>query len=111
MLFLLAGIGLDQNQSSDNHLILTIYLAGYALGFSISFGPLQWVLLTEIFPKNYTSTCYGFCYTANYLINFLYTDHLLELVNLLSLKSLLLFNSVNCFVAVWVFGYFVDERI
>ncbi|WP_226362368.1 sugar porter family MFS transporter [Pseudonocardia sp. ICBG1142] len=60
-------IGLEQGP-----LLLGLTLAGivvYIASFSISWGPVQWVLLPELFPLRVRAGAVAFCVTFNWLFN------------------------------------------
>ncbi|MFP5021724.1 sugar porter family MFS transporter [Pseudonocardia phyllosphaerae] len=57
---------------SQGPLLLGLTLAGivvYIASFSISWGPVQWVLLPELFPLRVRAGAVGFCVTFNWLFN------------------------------------------
>jgi sugar porter (SP) family MFS transporter len=60
-------VGLEQGP-----LLLGLTLAGivvYIASFSISWGPVQWVLLPELFPLRVRAGAVAFCVTFNWLFN------------------------------------------
>ena len=83
-----------------NAFYLKLAFSGYALGFSISFGPLLWIFLSELYPKEWTSTLFGYTVTVSYIINFILTNTFLQLEARYGLERLLLFHAVCCFLAV-----------
>ncbi|MEQ3549385.1 sugar porter family MFS transporter [Pseudonocardia nematodicida] len=57
---------------SQGPVLLGVTLAGivvYIASFSISWGPVQWVLLPELFPLRVRASAVGFCVTFNWLFN------------------------------------------
>ena len=80
---------------------LTVYVGCY----QISFGPVVWLLLSEIFPLHTRSRAQGLCILANFTSNAVMAWTYLSLTNAVSCGGSLLLYAVMCALAI-LFVYF-----
>lgn len=94
---------------SENYLKFSFSF--YALGFSISFGPLLWVLLTEIFPKDWTETLFGYCMSINSIVNFIISNFFLESKEIFGIGILLNFHAFCCLSFILINYFIIPNNI
>ena len=62
----------------DNRYLATIGLVGYVCAYSFSFGPVTWVILSEIFPAATKGRAMAFTTSFNWLGNFIVSATFLQ---------------------------------
>ena len=85
-LFHESGIRLYQDLISFRYLA-TIGLVGYVCAYSFSFGPVTWVILSEIFPAATKGRAMAFTTSFNWLGNFIVSATFLQATRKKNLTS------------------------
>ncbi|KAI1890413.1 hypothetical protein AGOR_G00153460 [Albula goreensis] len=86
--------------------IILISLMAYVSAYSIGFGPMTWLVLSEIFPAGLRGRAFAFTNCFNWAANVLVTFTFLNLIDALGLAWTFLLYGINGVAAV-VFIYFM----
>jgi len=79
----------------------------YRVSFSISLGPLPYIITAEIFPQSFRASGVSLCWAANWGANFLVSLTFLPLLGVLTISGTFFMYAAVCCFAV----YFVHERV
>ncbi|XP_030063565.1 solute carrier family 2, facilitated glucose transporter member 6 [Microcaecilia unicolor] len=82
-----------------------LYIMGYAMGW----GPITWLLMSEILPLKARGVASGLCVVVSWLTAFALTESFLPAVNALGLETPFLFFAVICVVNLFFTGFCVPE--
>ena len=81
----------------------------YIASFAVSFGPVLWVMLPEIFPLNVRGTGTGVSALSNWGANFVVAQAFLPLVALIGRSAVFLILAVICVAAALFIQFLVPE--
>jgi len=90
--------------SYDN--LAAIALMAYAGSFAISFGPVTWVILSEIFPLSIRGRAIGIALLVNWLANYLVSLTFLDFVQWIGIGG-----TFALFAAICIFAFFFVLRL
>ncbi|XP_063289555.1 solute carrier family 2, facilitated glucose transporter member 6-like [Pelobates fuscus] len=71
---------------------IIVYVIGYAFGW----GPITWLLMSEIFPLKSRGLASGFCVFVSWITGFVVTEAFFPVANALGLETLFFFFTVVC---------------
>ncbi|ROV91990.1 hypothetical protein VSDG_07616 [Cytospora chrysosperma] len=80
----------------------------FIVGFAVTWGPLVWAIVGEMFPSRYRAVAMGLCTAANWLWNFLISFFTPWITNAISYRYGYVFAGC-CFLGVLVTFFFVNE--
>ncbi|XP_034980131.1 solute carrier family 2, facilitated glucose transporter member 10 isoform X2 [Zootoca vivipara] len=112
------GKGQDTSSSlgdapSKEHLLLNwitlLSLMAFVSAFSIGFGPMTWLVLSEIYPCNIRGRAFAFCNSFNWAANLLISLTFLDLIDAIGLSWMFLLYGLVGAVAVLFVYLFVPE--
>ena len=92
------GLGLSLYLSMDGMLSL-VFMLMYVAAFALSWGPVVWVLLSEIFPNNVRSTAMAIAVATQWICNYLVSWSFPILNN-----NQYLVSAFNHGFAYWIYG-------
>merc|ERR1712003_409899 len=73
----------------------------YRVSFSISLGPMPYIITAEIFPNSFRASGVSLCWAVNWAFNFLVSLSFLPMMQLLSTSFTFITYAVVCVFAVW----------
>merc|ERR1712050_370536 len=73
----------------------------YRVSFSISLGPMPYIITAEIFPNSFRASGVSLCWAVNWATNFMVSLSFLPMMNLLSTSVTFIVYAVVCIFAVW----------
>ena len=94
---------------SSTALISTMSIFGYVFFFSMSLGPVTWVVLAEIYPLRIRGTAMAIVIFANWLANYLLTLTFLDLLDLLTAAGTFGLFALLSGLAWWFITKFLPE--
>nr|XP_028590930.1 solute carrier family 2, facilitated glucose transporter member 10 isoform X1 [Podarcis muralis] len=98
---------------SKEHLLLNwitlLSLMAFVSAFSIGFGPMTWLVLSEIYPCNIRGRAFAFCNSFNWAANLLISLTFLDLIDAIGLSWMFLLYGLVGAVAVLFVYLFVPE--
>ncbi|XP_033009370.1 solute carrier family 2, facilitated glucose transporter member 10 isoform X2 [Lacerta agilis] len=98
---------------SKEHLLLNwitlLSLMAFVSAFSIGFGPMTWLVLSEIYPCNIRGRAFAFCNSFNWAANLLISLTFLDLIDAIGLSWMFLLYGLVGAVAVLFVYFFVPE--
>ncbi|KAG9477633.1 hypothetical protein GDO78_012906 [Eleutherodactylus coqui] len=80
---------------------IMLYILGYAFGW----GPVTWLLMSEILPLKARGTASGLCVMVSWLTGFVLTEAFLPVVNAFNLETPFYFFAIICVCCI-IFTYF-----
>lgn len=86
-------------------IISFISLVTYITAYSLSFGPISWILLSELFPLNIKARAMSLGQAVNWTANVVVSVSFLDMVHTLSLPVVFAFYLVMSLIS-WLFIYF-----
>ncbi|XP_008108302.2 solute carrier family 2, facilitated glucose transporter member 10 [Anolis carolinensis] len=89
--------------------ITLLSLMAFVSAFSIGFGPMTWLVLSEIYPTNIRGRAFAFCNTFNWAANLLISFSFLDLIDAIGLSWTFLLYGVVGVVAILFIYLFVPE--
>ncbi|CAI5778221.1 Solute carrier family 2, facilitated glucose transporter member 10 [Podarcis lilfordi] len=93
---------------SKEHLLLNwitlLSLMAFVSAFSIGFGPMTWLVLSEIYPCNIRGRAFAFCNSFNWAANLLISLTFLDLIGMYGHCLCLIFSIAICFRAGLIAG-------
>ncbi|XP_060628155.2 solute carrier family 2, facilitated glucose transporter member 10 [Anolis sagrei] len=96
-----------------NHIILNwitlLSLMAFVSAFSIGFGPMTWLVLSEIYPTSIRGRAFAFCNAFNWAANLLISLSFLDLIDAIGLSWTFLLYGVVGVVAILFIYLFVPE--
>ncbi|XP_077316730.1 solute carrier family 2, facilitated glucose transporter member 10 [Lithobates pipiens] len=101
----------DQTFSSHAGLtwITLLSLMAFVSAFSIGFGPMTWLVLSEIYPAEIRGRAFAFCNSLNWAANLLITLTFLEVIESIGLSWTFLLYGLMGAVAIIFIYYFIPE--
>ncbi|KAE8582301.1 hypothetical protein XENTR_v10020069 [Xenopus tropicalis] len=84
---------------------IMLYIIGYAFGW----GPITWLLMSEILPLKSRGVASGLCVLVSWITGFILTEAFIPAVNALSLETPFFFFTVVCVGALFFTYFFVPE--
>ncbi|PSR99226.1 general substrate transporter [Coniella lustricola] len=100
------GEGGPTNSSVGSAMIASACL--FIVGFAVTWGPLVWAIVGEMFPSRYRAVAMGLCTAANWLWNFLISFFTPWITGAISYKYGYVFAGC-CFLGVLITFFFVNE--
>ncbi|XP_053104898.1 solute carrier family 2, facilitated glucose transporter member 10 [Hemicordylus capensis] len=98
---------------SKEHMLLNwitlLSLMAFVSAFSIGFGPMTWLVLSEIYPANIRGRAFAFCNSFNWAANLLISLTFLDLIDAVGLSWTFLFYGLVGAAAVLFIYLFVPE--
>ncbi|KAJ8259021.1 hypothetical protein COCON_G00180330 [Conger conger] len=101
--------GIFANQPAGHDIvnwIILISMMAYVSAYSIGFGPMTWLILSEIFPAGLRGRAFAFANCFNWAANLLVTFTFLNIIDALGLPWTFMLYGINGVAAV-VFIYFM----
>uniref|UniRef100_A0A670Y855 Solute carrier family 2, facilitated glucose transporter member 10 n=1 Tax=Pseudonaja textilis TaxID=8673 RepID=A0A670Y855_PSETE len=99
--------------SSKRHLLLNwitlLSLMAFVSAFSIGFGPMTWLVLSEIYPASIRGRAFAFCNSFNWAANLLISLTFLDVIDVIGLSWTFLFYGLVGLAAVLFIYLFVPE--
>ncbi|XP_007439955.1 solute carrier family 2, facilitated glucose transporter member 10 [Python bivittatus] len=99
--------------SSRGHMLLNwitlLSLMTFVSAFSIGFGPMTWLVLSEIYPASIRGRAFAFCNSFNWAANLLISLTFLDLIDVIGLSWTFLFYGLVGMAAVLFIYLFVPE--
>jgi len=92
------------NTSTTLKTFAFIALITYVCAFSFGFGPITWILLSEIFPPSVKGRAMAVVTAVNWALNFVISASFLQLSNIFTLGGLYVMYSILCVISI-VFVY------
>ncbi|XP_042321858.1 solute carrier family 2, facilitated glucose transporter member 10 isoform X2 [Sceloporus undulatus] len=89
--------------------ITLLSLMAFVSAFSIGFGPMTWLILSEIYPASIRGRAFAFCSSFSWAANLLISLTFLDLIDAIGLSWLFLLYGVVGVVAVLFIYLFVPE--
>ncbi|CAJ0958914.1 unnamed protein product [Ranitomeya imitator] len=80
---------------------IMLYILGYAFGW----GPITWLLMSEILPLKARGTASGLCVMVSWITGFVLTEAFLPVVNAFNLETPFFFFTIICVCCI-IFTYF-----
>ena len=81
-----------------------IALITYVCAFSFGFGPITWILLSEIFPPSVKGRAMAIVSAVNWALNFVISASFLQLSNTFTLGGLYVMYAILCLLSI-IFVY------
>lgn len=101
MIISLAALGAAfQLTDSYRGILALISVLVYRCMFSISMGPLPYIITAEIFPTSFRAAGVSLCWSMNWATNFLVSQTFLPMVNVLTTSGVFFAYMAVCFVAI-----------
>ncbi|XP_018427589.1 PREDICTED: solute carrier family 2, facilitated glucose transporter member 10 [Nanorana parkeri] len=103
----------SRNQRLPSHAGLTwitlLSLMAFVSAFSIGFGPMTWLVLSEIYPPEIRGRAFAFCNSLNWAANLLITLTFLDVIESIGLSwTFLLYGLMGAFAIIFIY-YFIPE--
>ncbi|KAM4623152.1 solute carrier family 2, facilitated glucose transporter member 10 [Discoglossus pictus] len=99
--------------SSDNHVVLNwivmLSMMTFVSAFSIGFGPMTWLVLSEIYPAEIRGRAFAFCNSFNWAANLLITLTFLDVIDSIGLSWTFLMYGLMGVAAVVFIYLFIPE--
>ncbi|XP_039207203.1 solute carrier family 2, facilitated glucose transporter member 10 isoform X2 [Crotalus tigris] len=99
--------------SSKGHMLLNwitlLSLMAFVSAFSIGFGPMTWLVLSEIYPASIRGRAFAFCNSFNWAANLLISLTFLDLIDVIGLSWTFFFYGLVGLAAVLFIYLFVPE--
>ncbi|XP_063155882.1 solute carrier family 2, facilitated glucose transporter member 10 [Candoia aspera] len=99
--------------SSRGHMLLNwitlLSLMAFVSAFSIGFGPMTWLVLSEIYPASIRGRAFAFCNSFNWAANLLISLTFLDIIDVIGLSWTFLFYGLVGMAAVLFIYLFVPE--
>ncbi|XP_068450796.1 solute carrier family 2, facilitated glucose transporter member 10 [Clinocottus analis] len=92
----------------ENWIILACMMAVVS-AYSVGFGPMTWLLLSEIFPATIRGRAFAFTNCFNWAANLLVTFTFLDFIDAIGLSGIFLLYGMTAVVAVVFFYFMVPE--
>ncbi|XP_032074710.1 solute carrier family 2, facilitated glucose transporter member 10 [Thamnophis elegans] len=89
--------------------ITLLSLMAFVSAFSIGFGPMTWLVLSEIYPASIRGRAFAFCNSFNWAANLLISLTFLDIIDVIGLSWIFLFYALVGFAAVLFIYLFVPE--
>ena len=89
--------------------LLLLCMLVYVMAFSVGMGPVFWVILGEIFPRQERAEGNGAGSATNWLSNFAVSTAFLPLTDAIGTGEVFLIFAVVCAFALWFVGRYVPE--
>ncbi|NP_001086029.1 solute carrier family 2, facilitated glucose transporter member 10 [Xenopus laevis] len=100
--------GPDSNYAILNWITLLSMMA-FVSAFSIGFGPMTWLVLSEIYPADIRGRAFAFCNSFNWAANLLITLTFLEVIGSIGLGwTFLLYGGVGLLAIAFIY-FFIPE--
>ncbi|XP_018092961.1 solute carrier family 2, facilitated glucose transporter member 10 isoform X2 [Xenopus laevis] len=100
--------GPDSNYAILNWITLLSMMA-FVSAFSIGFGPMTWLVLSEIYPADIRGRAFAFCNSFNWAANLLITLTFLEVIGSIGLGwTFLLYGGVGLLAITFIY-FFIPE--
>ena len=77
-----------------------IALITYVCAFSFGFGPITWILLSEIFPPSVKGRAMAIVTSINWALNFVISGSFLQLSNMFTLGGLYVMYAILCLISI-----------
>ncbi|XP_036361673.1 solute carrier family 2, facilitated glucose transporter member 10 isoform X2 [Octopus sinensis] len=91
------------------HVMTLLALMAYVGAYGISFGPISWILLSEIYPPSIRGRAVGVVIIINWTANFIVSSSFLHVIHLITLPwTFLLFAVISSIAFIFIF-YCVPE--
>ncbi|CAH2302956.1 solute carrier family 2, facilitated glucose transporter member 10 [Pelobates cultripes] len=97
------------NNSLVLNWIVLLSMMTFVSAFSISFGPMTWLVLSEIFPAEIRGRAFAFCNSFNWATNLLISLSFLEVINSVGLSWTFLAYGMMGAVAIVFIYFFIPE--
>ncbi|KAK9404774.1 solute carrier family 2 facilitated glucose transporter member 10 [Crotalus adamanteus] len=99
--------------SSKGHMLLNwitlLSLMAFVSAFSIGFGPMTWLVLSEIYPASIRGRAFAFCNSFNWAANLLISLTFLDFIDVIGLSWTFFFYGLVGLAAVLFIYLFVPE--
>ncbi|XP_053309280.1 solute carrier family 2, facilitated glucose transporter member 10 [Spea bombifrons] len=100
-------------QPLNDHVILNwitlLSMMTFVSAFSIGFGPMTWLVLSEIFPEGIRGRAFAFCNSFNWAANLLVSLSFLDVIDSIGLPwTFLLYGMMGVFATIFIY-YFIPE--
>ncbi|XP_070796131.1 solute carrier family 2, facilitated glucose transporter member 10 [Pituophis catenifer annectens] len=99
--------------SSKQHMLLNwitlLSLMAFVSAFSIGFGPMTWLVLSEIYPASIRGRAFAFCNSFNWAANLLISLTFLDIIDIIGLSWTFIFYGLVGLAAVLFIYLFVPE--
>ncbi|KAJ7332005.1 hypothetical protein JRQ81_014185 [Phrynocephalus forsythii] len=97
----------------EKHMLLNwitlLSLMAFVSAFSIGFGPMTWLVLSEIYPTNIRGRAFAFCNSFNWAANLLISLTFLDLIDAIGISWIFLLYGLVGVMAVLFIYLFVPE--
>ncbi|XP_072270229.1 solute carrier family 2, facilitated glucose transporter member 10 [Pyxicephalus adspersus] len=104
---------LSRDESLPSHAVLTwitlLSLMAFVSAFSIGFGPMTWLVLSEIYPAEIRGRAFAFCNSLNWAANLLITLTFLDVIESVGLSLTFLLYGLMGAVAILFIYFFIPE--
>ncbi|KAL9090055.1 MAG: hypothetical protein Q9159_002223 [Coniocarpon cinnabarinum] len=88
--------------------VMIVFTCLFIFGYAITWGPMIWALVGEIFPSRYRAKSIGFATSANWTWNFLISFFTPYITSAIDYRYGYIF-AACCFAAAWIVFFFVPE--
>ncbi|XP_076012719.1 solute carrier family 2, facilitated glucose transporter member 10 [Genypterus blacodes] len=95
-----------ETQGTVEHWVILLCMLAVVAAYSVGFGPMTWLVLSEIFPAAVRGQAFAFASCFNWAANLLVTCTFLNVIDWIGLSGTFLFYGINA-VAAGLFFYFL----
>ncbi|GAB1603025.1 solute carrier family 2, facilitated glucose transporter member 10-like isoform X2 [Argonauta hians] len=102
---------METNNQHIIHILTLLALMAYVAAYGISFGPITWILLSEIYPPSIRGRAVGVVLIINWTSNFIVSSSFLHTIDLITLPAtFFLFAVISSFALLFVFFYIPETK-
>ncbi|KAL1631845.1 hexose transporter hxt5 [Neofusicoccum ribis] len=99
------GDGTNNAQAGQ---VMIVFTCLFIVAFAITWGPLVWAVVAELYPARYRATCMALATASNWLFNFLISFFSTFITNDIDYFYGLVFGG-SCFALFWIIYFFMIE--